>query len=106
MLKCPECGYLNLEDDRTCKCGLDLIDAFNEMPVEERQKLYIKVPHQEQANKGVQEVVIKNFKMPFWSMVGFMVKWSLASIPAIIILTVIVWLVTGLIMQTLETLSK
>ena len=27
--------------------------------------------------------------MPFWSMVIFMVKWALASIPAIIILTVI-----------------
>ena len=28
--------------------------------------------------------------MPFWSMVGFMVKWSIASIPAMIILTLLV----------------
>lgn len=34
-------------------------------------------------------VVVKNISMPFWSMVGFMVKWSIASIPAFIILFVI-----------------
>lgn len=32
------------------------------------------------------EVVITDIKMPFWSMVGFMVKWAIAAIPAIIIL--------------------
>ena len=32
------------------------------------------------------EVVITDVRMPFWSMVVFMVKWALASIPAIIIL--------------------
>jgi len=35
------------------------------------------------------EVVITNVKMPFWSMVRFMVKWSIASIPAVIILAII-----------------
>ena len=34
-------------------------------------------------------VVITNFNMPFWSMVKFMVKWVIASIPAIFILFVI-----------------
>ncbi|MEH6555895.1 hypothetical protein [Pseudoalteromonas tetraodonis] len=34
------------------------------------------------------EVVITDIKMPFWSMVGFMVKWAIAAIPAIIILGV------------------
>lgn len=32
------------------------------------------------------EVVITDIKMPFWSMVVFMVKWAIAAIPAIIIL--------------------
>ena len=36
------------------------------------------------------EVIVKNIKMPFWSMVVFMVKWSIASIPAIIIVSVII----------------
>jgi hypothetical protein len=35
------------------------------------------------------EVVITDIKMPFWSMVGFMVKWAIAAIPAFIILVVL-----------------
>ena len=34
-------------------------------------------------------VVVTDVKMPFGSMVVFMVKWAVATIPAIIILTVI-----------------
>ena len=34
-------------------------------------------------------VVVADIKMPFGSMVVFMVKWAIATIPAIIILTVI-----------------
>lgn len=40
----------------------------------------------EQAN----HVVVVDLKMPFWSMVVFMVKWAIAAIPAILILYVIV----------------
>lgn len=36
--------------------------------------------------QDTREVVVTNIKMPFISMVIFMVKWSIASIPAIIIL--------------------
>lgn len=36
-----------------------------------------------------QNVVLIDIQMPFWSMVWFMVRWSLASIPAIIILVII-----------------
>jgi hypothetical protein len=36
-----------------------------------------------------QEVSIVDIRMPFWSMVVFMVKLSLAAIPAFIILAVI-----------------
>jgi hypothetical protein len=31
-------------------------------------------------------MVVTDIKMPFWSMVIFMVKWAIASIPAFIIL--------------------
>ncbi len=34
-------------------------------------------------------VVVTDIKMPFGSMVFFMVKWAIATIPALIILTVI-----------------
>lgn len=35
------------------------------------------------------EVVITDVKIPFWSMVVLMVKWSLAAIPAVVILVAI-----------------
>ena len=54
-----------------------------------------------------QNVVVTDIQMPFWSMVWFMVKWSIASIPAFIILAVIggavVVLLAGLIYPLLPT---
>ena len=40
-------------------------------------------------NKVAQTVEVSNFDMPFGSMVVFMVKWVIASIPAIIILMIL-----------------
>jgi|WetSurMetagenome_2_1015567.scaffolds.fasta_scaffold246647_2 hypothetical protein len=45
-------------------------------------------------------VVVTDIRMPFWSMVTFMVKWAFASIPAIIILSCIF----GIIMAVLAAL--
>ena len=36
-----------------------------------------------------QNVRVTDIRMPFGSMVAFMVKWAIASIPALIILTVL-----------------
>ncbi len=41
------------------------------------------------AVKTAQPVLVTDFQMPFASMVGFMVKWVIAAIPAIIILAFI-----------------
>lgn len=35
------------------------------------------------------EVVITDIKMPFWSMVTLLVEWTVAAIPAVIILYVV-----------------
>ena len=46
------------------------------------------------------EVVVTDIKIPFWSMVTLMVKWAVASIPAVIILFFIaatVMMVLGLL---------
>lgn len=43
------------------------------------------------------EVIIKDIKMSFVAMVIFMVKWAIASIPAMIILTLIGAVITGLL---------
>lgn len=53
----------------------------------------------EERNNQIQtntRVVITDIHMPFMSMVGFMVKWVLASIPAIIILVVFFAMISGL----------
>lgn len=35
---------------------------------------------------GRQEVTVTDIDMPFWSMVKFMVKWTVATIPAMVLL--------------------
>lgn len=42
------------------------------------------------------EVIVVDVKMRFWSMVMFMVKWAIASIPALIILAMLLAVITGL----------
>jgi hypothetical protein len=45
---------------------------------------------------NAERVVVTDVKMPFWSMVVFMVKWAIASIPAFFILAIIWFLVAAL----------
>ena len=40
-------------------------------------------------SRSTQKVEVTNIDMPFENMVGFMIKWALASIPAFIILFII-----------------
>jgi hypothetical protein len=42
-------------------------------------------------------VVVTDIRMPFWSMVVFMVKWAIAAIPALIILMIFWALIMGLV---------
>ena len=46
------------------------------------------------------EAVIVDFNMPFGSMVLFIIKWAIAAIPAIIILSII-WVVVVAILATM-----
>lgn len=48
------------------------------------------------SDQEVKKVVVVDLEMPFFSIVVLMVKWALASIPAIIILAVILSFVSGL----------
>ncbi len=41
------------------------------------------------------KVIVTDIKMPFLSMIVFMVKWAIATIPAIIILAIIWTVVAG-----------
>lgn len=46
-------------------------------------------------------VVVTDVRMPFWSMVWFMVKWALASIPAFMVLALAYVLFGGMIIAAL-----
>ena len=43
------------------------------------------------------EVIVTNIRMPFGSMVVFMIKWALASIPAVIILSAIFAIIAAIL---------
>ena len=43
-------------------------------------------------SEEIKHVIITDIRMRFWSMVWFMVKWVIASIPAIVILGTILML--------------
>jgi len=40
-------------------------------------------------NETPREIVITDIRLPFWSIVVLMVKWAIAAIPAIIILSLL-----------------
>lgn len=44
---------------------------------------------EEKSAQEAERIVVTDIRMPFWSMVVFMIKWVFASIPAMIILSVI-----------------
>ena len=52
-----------------------------------------------------QHVVVEDIRMDFWSMVTFMVKWAIASIPAALILltiaTMFLFLINALVTEPL-----
>lgn len=52
---------------------------------------------QEKQNNGEGRVVVTDIRMPFWSMVSFMVKWVFASIPAIIILSFVISIIMAVL---------
>ena len=84
-IKCPNCGMMNPDGGVKCDCGV-LLSA---------------VPAGARAVAPVlSRVVVTDVEMPFGSMVTFMIKWALASIPAFLVLAAI-GLVVGLILAAL-----
>lgn len=79
--KCVGCGTENnAASDKCYKCNAPLGDAYDPMLIE---SVCVAL------DKSIVRVNIKDFDMPFWSMVGLMVKWSIAAIPAFIILVIV-----------------
>lgn len=98
-MKCNSCNYeftmREIQEKAACpKCAeAKLIDArAEELRAEKRKRDAVMAPHVREVAeqyRGAQPVVIMDINMSFGSMVRFMVKWVLASIPAIIILVLL-----------------
>lgn len=106
-MQCPKCRYeptlaeVQQSPEDCVKCGVNY-KGFERHVAEvkaqrqaeqaanaERAKRSPVVYEAEQQYPGAQPVVVVDVKMSFNSMVWFMVKWVIASIPAMIILFVI-----------------
>ena len=59
-------------------------------PKDSKSDVDVEVIHTDDTNSTNQNVTVTDIKMPFRSMVEFMVKWAIASIPAFIILFILV----------------
>ena len=90
-LRCPKCGAYY---DKALKMKLSAALASSATPVAEpapakKPAFTLAADHVAVATRGLdgaQPVVVVDVQMRFWSMVVFIIKWALASIPALLIL--------------------
>src|SRR4051794_21149849 len=96
MRKCRFC-HADIDDAaRVCvHCGRDLF-PHADPPASVAARSPVSTPPPS-APPDIARVSVVDINMPFASMVGFMVKWSIAAIPAIIILAAIGALVVGVL---------
>ena len=87
-MNCPNCKKSNPADATKCECGYVLKGYEESSPIGVTAVA---------SKSNSQNVTITDIKMPFISMVEFMVKWAIASIPAFIILFLIGFIVAGLL---------
>ena len=99
-MDCPNCKKINLDDATKCECGY----VFKGYKESSSPDITASRSHTNDSNN--QNVTVTDIKMPFGSMVEFMVKWAIASIPAFIILFLIGMMVMGVFGVGIATLFK
>lgn len=93
--QCPKCGNWSTSSGRYClQCGADLA---NPTSASARTAALSAAQSTPTAFAGAQKVVVTDINMTFGSMVVFMIKWALAAIPAIIILSLILGIVSAIL---------
>src|SRR2546425_942185 len=98
--QCPACGRMNADASTHCECGRPLIDVSSDPPV----GASIASGLAGRASTRP-EVVVADVRMSFRSMVIFMVKWAIASIPAALILLVVIFLATVVLVAIFSALG-
>src|SRR5262245_11201166 len=88
MTKCPQCGKYSVPGPANCEqCGTSLRGAAR-VEVDQSTATTGASPAGV-VPVNISRVVVTDFDMPFGSMVMFMAKWALASIPAFLVLFVL-----------------
>ena len=102
MAECKKCGEKNTIpksaegiSESEIKSEHTISDSFDDGSNKQSNSKKIEVSATQSHNAN--EVIIIDIKMKFGSMVEFMVKWVLASIPAIIILIIVFNLITAIL---------
>lgn len=79
--------------DVCIECGTPLENGGKQAEksplLDEMQRISSKLDSLISQTESNQKVSIRDLNMPFFSMVAFMVKWAVASIPAVIVLLVL-----------------
>ena len=105
---CPECGVSLLEE--LPRAELQDKKSKNYNYREDNNKTHSRsvmgnnTSGKGKMYEGSNPVWIVDFNMPFWSIVGFMIKVAIASIPAMLVLTAIslaLWLIFGGIISSI-----
>jgi len=73
LKSCPACKSKNPQDAKYCDCGYSF--SGNESESDDHQ--------------GITPVTLTDIRIPFSKVVFLMVKWAIAAIPAIIILSLV-----------------
>ncbi len=111
-MQCPKCKYeptmaeMQRSPEDCVKCGVNYQGHARHVAQKRLQaqqensrpdSLSPVVREASEEYRGAQPVVVIDVRMSFWSMVWFMVKWVIASIPAMIILVIIGGIVFSLV---------
>ena len=113
IAECKKCGEKNTIpenaegiSDAEIKSEHTISDAFDDGNNKQSDSKTIEVSTHQGNSTQFQPVTIEDIKMPFGSMVQFMVKWAIASIPAFIILFLIGMMVMGVFGVGIATLFR
>jgi len=96
-IKLNELGIKNLKKDNGQWDPLDIKNLREQFKLDTDNPVTIKdIPLNSSVDNKAQNVVVTDIQMPFESMVFFMIKWAIATIPAVIILAILVGIIFAL----------
>ena len=93
-------NYANTEGKtvRAANLAKEILERFpDSSEANEAKYLLQNIRHSPTVTNQIREVVITNIDIPFLTLVGIMVKWMIAAIPALIIFLLIWFLILAIL---------